>query len=1030
MNSKAFKRTALSIAMGLGLASLAPMALAQDGSVVGQSQAGAQVTVTNPQTGFSRTVTANSDGSYRFPFLPVGTYQLQTSVDGRPVGEPVQVRVALGSATVVNAASGGAVSTLGTVEVTGSRVVNAVDVTSTESSTNVTREEIERLPVDQDIASVAQLAPGVQKGDASFGGISFGGSSVAENSFYINGLNVTDFYNRVGFSSAPFAFYKEFQVKTGGYSVEFGRSTGGVVNAVTRSGTNEFNFGTELTLEPRRWQAESENRYAEDGTRYITASEDNYSRTKLNFYASGPIVKDKLFFFAMFEARDYQPQNTNNAGTTLTRSTSDDGFWGGKVDWQISNNHLLEFMGFSDQNTSAAITSAYDFETGAVTDPSEPVFFESGGKNWNTTYTGYLTDALSMKLMYGETERNNSQYSPSDLECSPVVQEVTDEFPDPGIPLGCTTSTRVEARLDERTAMRADFEWQVGDHLLRFGADHEENISNYDRHYPGPDQTFYSIEYLDTPGAAIPDSNGAVLPPGENVYVRARQYGVDGQFETINSAFYLEDNWQVTRNVLLNLGIRQEAFDNKDSDGNSYIKMDDMWAPRLGFSWDMRGDGRTKLFGNAGRYFLPVANVINIKQAGGFLDARAYHAFEGYIQQTRNGFTYLMPVLGEQLGFDNSQGDGTVGDLRSEVDADMDPVFQDEFILGFEQALSESWSYGIQGTYRELNNAIDDMEISATHCGRNGPGWVMANPGEEVTFWGDTDCDGENDGYVTVDTSQAGAWTEHDNYIYVADVNTEDANPDDPGWAYSSSTPTGQTGWVKPERTYKSIELQIDRAWDDKWAFNASYVWSKSEGNAEGPVNSDTEFADAGRTENFDDPWVNLRGYGYLANDRRHQLKLRGAYALAEHWRVGASVNAQTGGPITGFGVGNPFNWDTYHSYFICVEACSPEETVANPQLGDTWSTDQRVFEHSPRGSYGTMPSTYVVNASLAYERPLAFGEMAIKLSVYNLFNQQREIDVNQDLQESVDGGLNANFLRPVRFQSPRYAQLTFSLDF
>src|SRR3546814_8200242 len=106
----------------------------------------------------------------------------------------------------------------------------------------------------------------------------------------------------------------------------------------------------------------------------------------------------------------------------------------------------------------------------------------------------------------------------------------------------------------------------------------------------------------------------------------------------------------------------------------------------------------------------------------------------------------------------------------------------------------------------------------------------------------------------------------------------------------SSSTPAGQTGGVKPELTYKSIELQIDRAWDDKWAFNASYVWSKSEGNAEGPVNSDTEFADAGRTENFDDPWVNLRGYGYLANDRRHQLKLRGAYALAEHWRVGASV--------------------------------------------------------------------------------------------------------------------------------------------
>jgi hypothetical protein len=107
-------------------------------------------------------------------------------------------------------------------------------------TTNITREELRRLPVEQNVASVALLAPGVNKGNAAFGGLTFGGSSIAENSYYVNGLNVTDFYNRNGFSEAPFAFYQEFQVKTGGYSVEFGRSTGGVVNAVTRSGSNEF----------------------------------------------------------------------------------------------------------------------------------------------------------------------------------------------------------------------------------------------------------------------------------------------------------------------------------------------------------------------------------------------------------------------------------------------------------------------------------------------------------------------------------------------------------------------------------------------------------------------------------------------------------------------------------------------------------------------------------------------------------------------------------------------------------------------
>ena len=178
-----------------------------------------------------------------------------------------------------------------------------MDVTSTESATNITREELERLPVERDLASVAMLAPGIRKGHDFGGGagLSFGGSSVAENTVYINGLNVTDFYNRIGFSSVPFAFYKEFQVKTGGYSVEFGRTTGGVINAVTRSGTNEFEFGSEITWEPDFLQSSASNHPD------VLAQYDEYNRTNVDVYASGPIIKDKLFFFALYEFRDYNP---------------------------------------------------------------------------------------------------------------------------------------------------------------------------------------------------------------------------------------------------------------------------------------------------------------------------------------------------------------------------------------------------------------------------------------------------------------------------------------------------------------------------------------------------------------------------------------------------------------------------------------------------------------------------------------------------------------------------------------------------
>src|SRR5690349_12636895 len=111
--------------------------------------------------------------------------------------------------------------------------------------------------------------------------------------------------------------------------------------------------------------------------------------------------------------------------------------------------------------------------------------------------------------------------------------------------------------------------------------------------------------------------------------------------------------------------------------------MDNMVAPRFVFSCDMRGDNRTKLFSNDAPYFLPVSNLINIKQAGGNLDQRYFYVFNGYAPFEYNGQTYERPILGAQLGgVDNRFGDGTVRDSRGAVDKDMDPVYQDELILG------------------------------------------------------------------------------------------------------------------------------------------------------------------------------------------------------------------------------------------------------------------------------------------------------------------------------------------------------------
>ena len=252
-STRNLRKNVLCMAMGLCLASMAAtpvLAQSVSGAVAGRAEAGTEITVTSATTGLTRTITVNADGSYRLSQLPVGDYTLQVSRGGQPVGAPVSVAVALGGTTTVNLGSGGAVANLESVQVVGSRVVNRVDVHSTETATNITREELARLPVDQSLGSVALLAPGVISGNSSFGGISFGGSSVAENQTYINGLNVTDIYRRQGSSTAPFAFFDQFQVKTGGYSVEFGRSTGGEIKTSVPSGANDWQGALPLTDVP------------------------------------------------------------------------------------------------------------------------------------------------------------------------------------------------------------------------------------------------------------------------------------------------------------------------------------------------------------------------------------------------------------------------------------------------------------------------------------------------------------------------------------------------------------------------------------------------------------------------------------------------------------------------------------------------------------------------------------------------------------------------------------------------------------
>lgn len=1006
MKGRIIRKAALCLALGACLGSMAPVVLAQSatGAVAGRASAGDQVTVTNTATGATRSATVGSDGSYRLTQLPVGDYRLQLVRDGQPVGQGVTVNIALGGTTAVNLGNEGNLVNLDAIEVIGSRVVNRVDVYSTEVSTNINREELARLPVDQSLASVAVMAPGVNGGNSSFGGISFGGSSVAENSVFINGLNVTDFYRRQSFSTAPFDFFREFQVKTGGYSVEFGRSTGGVINAVTRSGTNEFEGGMTFTFEPSAWQAEAEDHYYDDGVVNVRSSHDHDSFLKANVWASGPLVKDRLFLFAMYERREGNSGFTNSIGSTWSTTENNDGFWGAKLDWLMSDDHRLELLAFSDEGDLRTKAYGYDFEDGMTTSFTGGSSSLSGGKSGSITYTGQWGDNFTAKAMYGINRSRALVSSPADSLCSQVLIDnasygaIYAGMGRPPVSCHPSASASVVDHHDEREVGRLDFEWSLGDHLLRFGLDREVMTTDRTTFYPGATQQRYTVYGRTSPTQVL--DNGTPLPAGVNAFVMGRKRIDGGVFDTTANAYYIEDVWSITPSLLLNLGIRVDAFENKTASGGSFIKMDDLVSPRVGFSWDMKGDGSTKLYGNAGRYYLPVTNNINYTFAGGLTDEYTYYALNGFSAATNpiTGASYMAPVLGAQIGPVDDDMNISVGDLRQSVDRDLDAVYQDEFILGFQSMINQAWSWGVNGTYRKMDNALDDVRINAL-CGvRHGTLFPIANPGDELTLWGTTAMGCAQDGWVTIDTSKEGYITVGSNRII---------------------------GYSDPRRTYKAVEFQIDRAWDDKWALNASYLWSKSEGNHEGPVNSDTNYGDTGMVQHWDHPANNER-YGDLFNDHRHQIKIRGSYKLNEMWTFGGSFTALSGGPITAFGVTWPDENFAVASFtsegsgggsgWLCVQNCS-----------GIWS--QRVYEFSERGAFGRMPWTYNLNASVTWTLPVEGIDLKARFSIYNLLNEQEEINV-RGRYESNPGVVRPYFGTGTRWQAPRYAQLVVTWNF
>ena len=278
---------------------------------------GVAVTVTSTEgtTGFSRTVTTDDQGFARIPQMRPGTYELNAAAtSGFSVTKLTGVQVQLGKATQINMQLSSTVGAV--VDVTSSEV--AVDQTSSDISKTLSTEKLELLPKGGNFSSVLKVIPGTRD-ESKSGGFSIDGASGAENTFIIDGQEVTN-YRNAGLAKSqdiPFEMVQEIQVKSSGFNAEFGGATGGVINVVTKGGNNDFHGSFGTTFEPSglqgsnrdglyRWTSGSvgTSSFTQE-TEYFHSPKSDYVNSFPSANLSGPIIKNKVWFFGSYSPQVY-----------------------------------------------------------------------------------------------------------------------------------------------------------------------------------------------------------------------------------------------------------------------------------------------------------------------------------------------------------------------------------------------------------------------------------------------------------------------------------------------------------------------------------------------------------------------------------------------------------------------------------------------------------------------------------------------------------------------------------------------------
>jgi Carboxypeptidase regulatory-like domain/TonB dependent receptor-like, beta-barrel len=929
--------------------SIAGRAAAQDttGTIAGRiidgqglAVPGVTVTVTGPQ-GAKPTVT-DGDGRFTVPFLTPGSYAVHAELQGFKPVDRSDVQVRLGQAVEMPLTM--QVGTLTeTIQVTA--VPPTIDTTSTTIGANLDSATLSRLPIGRRFSDALYLAPGVSSGgNVGVANPSIGGSSGLENQYVVDGVNITNGgYGALGSYSivfgslgngTPYDFMQEVQVKTGGYEAEFGQATGGVINVVTKSGSNLVKGGAFAYTQPHGLESAYDTVQTVEGTVNTVASRLSDAGATVG----GPILRNHLFFFGAidpqwqtntFQAPQGFPLHSLGSVDRDRRITN----YAAKATWQATSAHRFDASFFGDPATGAMGAQRTSSLLKATTSGYSSL--EYGGHNQTVHYDGVLGPHFLVDASFGRA-LNRILETPAANEWQVVDFRVTPRVITGGLGFyeagNRSNNWQFQAKATNIVAGR-------GQHQIRYGFDYENLDFSQLTQYSGPTFVAPNGQQTET-GAAV-----QIIPDpvyGQIYHVSRASLTASRPTTQKYGAFFVEDEWKIGNSLTIRPGVRYEQETLSGTLVQNF-SLKNNWAPRLGVVWDPTSSGKSKVFANYGRYYARVPSDLAARALSSDASITADYFDANLTRPVPNGTVTINGTNGAAT----SNHFTLLGAGADEIDPNAKLSYYNEWVIGTEYTLARGLDVGVRYVHRDIGRVLEDVQpypIVATSLGLPGAAtadYVLTNPG--------------------------------------------------PGTTVIQDLPGATVSFESPVHTYNAVEFTANKRLANHWSVTSSYRWSRLTGNFEGFFRNDNGQSDPGITSLYDYPtndptyttigaprfgytgdirFLGAAGNGPLPLDRAHDIKLFGTYSFTMGLNLSLGLELESGAPLTGF--------------------------AAHPVYdggGEIPLTPRGAGFQTSNGFQTRTPWTKPVNAGASYDLKVGGRNLLLVADAFNIFNTQTILD-------------------------------------